>query len=68
MNTNIDQSYGSSFRSKKTDTSEITELKEVRFNNKRDVFIKEYIGLKNYAKVFYKITGRNNIRAKINSI
>ena len=32
------------------------------------MFIKGNNGLKNYTKVFCRITGRNNIRVKINSI
>ena len=32
------------------------------------MFIKGLIGLKNYTKVFCRITGRNNIRVKINIV
>ena len=65
---NISQRYSSRYSDKRTDTSEITELEEAWFNNGWDVFIKGHIGLKNYTKVFRRISGRNNIRVKINSI
>ena len=68
MNKSISQGYSSSFKDKGTDTSEITELKEAWFNREWDVFIKGHIGLKNYTKVFRRVSGRNNIRDKVNSI